>query len=88
MEPVAGVIKVGTEGLVRACTMGKQVLYPEGNCVDHGAEGCGSGAAMPNFFTFGTVFLGIKAGEGHEVRLLEKGGVQEWDALPGQVGRN
>ena len=28
--------------------------------------------------TFGTVFLGVK-GEGHEVRLLEKGGVQlDW----------
>jgi len=80
VEPVAGVIKVaGTEWLLvgAACTMGKQVLYLEGNCVD-GTEGFGSGAAMPNFFTFGTVFLGVK-GEGHEVRLLEKGGVQlDW----------
>jgi len=51
VEPVAGVIKVGTEGLVGVFTMGKQVLYPEGNCVD-GAEGCGSGAAiMPDFST-------------------------------------
>lgn len=46
MEPVAGVIKVaGTEWLLvgAACTMGKQVLYLEGNCVD-GTEGFGSGA--------------------------------------------
>ena len=45
---------------------------PEGKGFD-GAEGCGSGATMPNFFTFGTILLGSINGEGHEVRLLEKG---------------